>query len=123
VDDFFGLEGKAAIVVGGGLGIGESTSLYLARAGCDVAVVDIDAERAERVADKVRALGRKATAIVGDALDPAQAAWIIDKARADLGRLDKLVTIIGIAAFEPTLHMTQSPLRLLPCAAIRASSH
>jgi 2-deoxy-D-gluconate 3-dehydrogenase len=106
MNDLFGLEGKAALVIGGGQGIGESTALYLARAGCDVAISDIDAERAESVAVKVRALGRQSTTVIADALDAGQAAHIIQKARADLGRLDRMVTIIGMAAFQPTLEMT-----------------
>jgi 3-oxoacyl-[acyl-carrier protein] reductase len=41
---FFGLTGKNAMVIGGGQGMGESTSRFLARAGCDVAVIDIERE-------------------------------------------------------------------------------
>ena len=44
--DRFGLEGKAALVVGGGYGIGRETSLLLAEAGARVAVADVDGERA-----------------------------------------------------------------------------
>ena len=52
----FGLGGKVAIVIGGGQGMGESSSLRLAGAGCDVAVVDNDTGRAEAVAAKVLSL-------------------------------------------------------------------
>jgi len=37
----FGLLDKKAIVIGGGQGMGESTSRFLAHAGCDVAVIDM----------------------------------------------------------------------------------
>ena len=106
MEDFFGLSGKAVVVVGGGQGIGEAVSLLFAKAGCDVAIVDIERERAETVAGRVRELGRKSTVIIRDALDPANAALIIGDARRDLGRLDRLVTIIGVAAFLPTLEVT-----------------
>jgi 3-oxoacyl-[acyl-carrier protein] reductase len=46
---FFGLAGKKGLIIGGGQGMGESTALFLARAGCDVALVDLVAERADAV--------------------------------------------------------------------------
>ena len=55
-----GLEGKVAIVAGGGRNIGRGCSLMLARAGCDVCVADIDPENGRRVAEEITALGRKA---------------------------------------------------------------
>ena len=67
--DLFGLEGKKALVIGGGQGMGESSARLLAAAGCDVAIVDVEADRAERVAAVVRGLGRNSAAIlqhVGD---------------------------------------------------------
>lgn len=104
--DFFGLEGKAALVIGGGLGMGESTSLTLAEAGCDVAVADIDRARAEGVADKVRALGRRATVVVADVLDPATAQGSIEQVERDLGRIDVLATIVGQAEWSKVLDVT-----------------
>lgn len=101
-----GLEGKFALVVGGGQGMGESTATFLARAGCNVAVADVVAERAERVAAGVRALGRKGIAIAGDVLDDAQVASIVADAERELGGLDVLVTIVGQAGWNPILEMT-----------------
>jgi NAD(P)-dependent dehydrogenase (short-subunit alcohol dehydrogenase family) len=48
--DLLGLSGKKALVIGGGRGMGESTARLLAGAGCDVAIVDVDADRANTVA-------------------------------------------------------------------------
>jgi 2-deoxy-D-gluconate 3-dehydrogenase len=106
MNEVFGLQGKKALVVGGGQGMGEASAKYLAMAGCDVAVADIDAGRAERVAGLVKSLGRKSAVIAGDALDDSQTAGIVDKARQALGGLDRLVTIVGQALFKPTLEMT-----------------
>ena len=39
--DLFGLEGKKALIIGGGQGMGESSARLLAQAGCDVAIVDV----------------------------------------------------------------------------------
>jgi NAD(P)-dependent dehydrogenase (short-subunit alcohol dehydrogenase family) len=104
--DVLGLEGKAALVVGGGRGMGESSARYLAEAGCDVAIADIDADRAKRVADMVAGMGRRSVAIVGDVLEDGQAAAMVETARQALGRLDRLVTIVGQALFKPTLEIT-----------------
>ena len=65
----FGLEGKKALVVGGGRGMGEATALHLAQVGCDVAVLDNQRDRAEFVADEVKKLGRRAMPVVADILD------------------------------------------------------
>src|SRR6185369_3668259 len=106
MNDIFGLQGKKALVVGGGQGMGERSAHYLAMAGADVAIADIDESRANQVADSVRALGRKSAAIVGNVLDDSQTAGIVDAARAQLGGLDRLVTIVGQATFQPALEFT-----------------
>jgi len=102
----FGLEGKAALVLGGGLGMGESSSRLLAEVGCDVAVVDIDAGRAETVAKTVTGLGRKGVPLVGNVLDPGSAERIVAEAEEKLGGLDVLVAIVGQAQFVHFLDMT-----------------
>jgi NAD(P)-dependent dehydrogenase (short-subunit alcohol dehydrogenase family) len=48
--DMFGLAGKTAIIWGGGQGMGESSAVYLGRAGCRLAVVDVSETRAEEAA-------------------------------------------------------------------------
>lgn len=98
-----GLEGKHVVIIGGGQGMGEASADCLARAGCDVAVVDIAADRAERVAASVDALGRRGFSIVGDVLDDAQVPGIIAAAEEKLGGIDAVISIVGQAALGPAL--------------------
>jgi NAD(P)-dependent dehydrogenase (short-subunit alcohol dehydrogenase family) len=104
--DLFGREGKAALVIGGGQGMGESSARLLARAGCDVAIVDIDRDRAERVAALVRELGRKGVAIAANVLDDHEAEQAVGEAEHALGRLDVMVSIVGQALFTPIVDMS-----------------
>ena len=101
------LSRKVAIVTGAGRyrGIGRDTALALARAGADVAVTGTgrpastfpDDEKAmgwrdiDSVADEIRAMGRRATTIVADLGDPAQARGIVEQTVAELGSVDILV--------------------------------
>jgi 2-deoxy-D-gluconate 3-dehydrogenase len=100
---FFGLEGKKALIIGGGQGMGESSALLLARAGCDVALVDLVADRADRVGESIAALGRQSHTIVGDVLDDAQIPRIVAEAESRLGGLDVLVSIVGAATWGSLL--------------------
>jgi 2-deoxy-D-gluconate 3-dehydrogenase len=101
-----GLEGRKALIIGGGQGMGEASADCLAAAGCDVAVVDIDADRAARVAAKVKDAGRQGFAIVGNVLVDAEVPGIIAEADEKLGGIDVLVSIVGQAAMGPALEMT-----------------
>src|SRR5689334_7592995 len=103
---FFALEGKKALIIGGGQGMGESSASFLARAGVDVALVDNVAERAERVAGAVSGLGRTGLAVVGDVLDDAQIPRIVSEAASRLGGLDVMVSIVGAAAWGSLLDTT-----------------
>jgi 3-oxoacyl-[acyl-carrier protein] reductase len=92
--DRFGLEDRAALVVGGGYGIGRATARLLADAGARVAVADLDAERASGVAAEVGGVP-----VVGDVTDPAGAQRVVDEAHEQLGALDRVANIVGFATF------------------------
>jgi 3-oxoacyl-[acyl-carrier protein] reductase len=94
-----GLEGKNALVVGGGFGMGRETVLLLARAGANVAVADLDMARARAVQAEAEALGVKATAIAGDVTDAAAARRVVDEAVAFFGRLEVLCNVVGLATW------------------------
>ena len=92
------LSGKAAIVTGGGSGIGRGIVLALAREGADVAIPDIQATNAEKVAVEVQALGRKSFAMKTDVTSSADVKAMVDRARETFGRVDILVNNAGMAA-------------------------
>ncbi len=62
-DSVLGLTDKVALVTGSGMGIGRGCALMLAKAGANVAVVDMDEASARRTAKEVQDLGRKAVSI------------------------------------------------------------
>ena len=66
-----GFEGKVALVTGAGSGIGAAISRRLAEEGAQVAVADINAEAAERVADEIRAQGGLSRHFAVDVTDAA----------------------------------------------------
>jgi NAD(P)-dependent dehydrogenase (short-subunit alcohol dehydrogenase family) len=92
------LEGKVAVVTGGGSGIGAATAARLARAGARIAVVDRDADGAERVADEARAAGTEAIAFAVDLADRAAIEPLVTAVLADFGHIDILINCAGISA-------------------------
>lgn len=103
MQDRFGLAGKAALVVGGGQGIGEATALALADTGCRVAVLDLEIERADAVVAKIVSAGGSAIAIAGNILEDQQAIDLVNQADEALKGLDVLVTVVGSSGFVPFL--------------------
>ncbi|MGH7324864.1 MAG: SDR family NAD(P)-dependent oxidoreductase [Candidatus Rokuibacteriota bacterium] len=91
----FSLEGRTAIVTGGGTGIGKSIALEFAKAGADVAVCSRKAENVEPVAKAVRDLGRRAFAMVVDVRIEEQVQAVVQRAAHEFGRLDVMVNNAG----------------------------
>jgi NAD(P)-dependent dehydrogenase (short-subunit alcohol dehydrogenase family) len=116
--DLFGLEGKVALVTGAGNGMARATALQLASAGCDVAVVDLDLEAAQRTAAEITELGRRSLAIGKDLTELDAATEMVAEAVAELGELGVAVNFCGGTAGvnKPFLDITaeewQRPLAL-----------
>ncbi|MEX0800687.1 MAG: SDR family NAD(P)-dependent oxidoreductase [Dehalococcoidia bacterium] len=100
------LQDRVAIVTGAASGIGRAIALGLAREGASVVVADVDAERAERVAAEVEALGAGALAQRVDVSDTQQVDAMVDAAVERFGRLDILVNNAGAYARANVVDMT-----------------
>lgn len=90
------LKGRVAFVTGGGQGVGRRIAMQLAEEGCKVAVNDFFAERAEAVADEIRAAGGQAHAAPADITDKAAIDGAIAGAVSVLGPIDILVNNAGV---------------------------
>ena len=95
------LDGKVAVITGGGTGLGRAMALAFAEAGADVVVGARRVEPIEAVAAEVRALSRRGLAIQTDVTDSAQCERLIQRTVAELGQLDILVNNAGIDRATP----------------------
>ena len=90
------LTGKAAIVTGGGNGIGRACALALAAAGASVCVNDINVETPDQVAAEIVAAGGTAFGWQADVANRFQVGSLIEEARAKYGKIDILVNAAGV---------------------------
>ena len=96
IDSLFDLNGKVAIVTGGGDGIGKGCCEILADAGASVVVSDISIDKAQSVADSIIADGGKAIAVVCNVLNSNDLAHLVDTAVENYGTVNILVNNAGM---------------------------
>jgi 2-hydroxycyclohexanecarboxyl-CoA dehydrogenase len=92
---------RVAVVTGGASGMGEATCRELGRRGHRVAVLDLNGEAAQRVAEELRAGGVAALGIGADVSDRAAVEEAFAKVRSELGPVHILVTSAGVVDFAP----------------------
>jgi gluconate 5-dehydrogenase len=93
--DRFALEGKVALVPGGGGAIGSAIAGALAAAGARVTVVDVTEERAEAAAKTIRETGAEILALGADVTKEADCDRIVAATVERFGRLDIIVNAVG----------------------------
>lgn len=96
-----GMRDQVAIVTGGGAGIGAETCRMLAEEGAHVSVVDVQIDKAEQVAEEVRSRGTRAIALQIDVSSLEQTEEMVAKTLSDLGRVDILDNVAGVAVPGP----------------------
>ncbi|HTV43833.1 MAG TPA: glucose 1-dehydrogenase [Stellaceae bacterium] len=94
------LDGKAALITGGGGGIGRATALALAREGARVAVADVMAAAAQETVALVNAQGGQAMSFSGEIVRDAEVRAMIENVVAAYGRLDCAFNNAGIAGWQ-----------------------
>jgi NAD(P)-dependent dehydrogenase (short-subunit alcohol dehydrogenase family) len=102
----FNLDGKIALVTGGGRGIGRSAALALAKAGADVAVMGRDVSLLESVVQAVEGLGRRSIAVAVDLENAPSIEPAVRTLERDFGPIDILVNNAGVNQVEPSLDVT-----------------
>jgi meso-butanediol dehydrogenase/(S,S)-butanediol dehydrogenase/diacetyl reductase len=94
------LEGKVAIVAGGGQGIGEGIVRCLAEEGADIAVIDINGDTGKKMAKQVKVMGRKALPVVADLTDEKQVNRAVKDTVDFFRKIDILVNNVGGVSLE-----------------------
>ena len=93
--DIFSLEGRVALVPGGGGGIGSAIAEAFAGAGAKVAVAGRTRETCEATVERVRAAGSEGLAIIADATSEADGDRMVAETLERFGRIDILVNAVG----------------------------
>jgi NAD(P)-dependent dehydrogenase (short-subunit alcohol dehydrogenase family) len=97
MSDARSLEGKGAVVTGGGRGIGAATARLLAEAGAAVVLAARSAEQLAATGEWLRAAGHRVHEVRCDVTDPEQVHELARRAAEHLGRVDVLVNNAGIS--------------------------
>lgn len=101
------LEGKSALITGGGRGIGKAIALTFANAGADIAIASRTAEQLEEVAAQVRAMGRECFAFPTDVTRADQVERLAQSALSAMGEVDVLVNNAGVFLVRPLAETTE----------------
>ncbi|TLY12455.1 MAG: SDR family NAD(P)-dependent oxidoreductase, partial [Nitrospirae bacterium] len=100
------LEGKVALITGGGVGIGEAIARLFAQEGAAVVITGRRKEVVERVAGEIQQSKGRALAVAGSVADEAHVRSAVSETVRTFGKLNVLVNNAGIGSFGKTLHET-----------------
>ena len=107
LDPYFDLSGKIALVTGGSRGLGYQMVRAFAERGADVVIASRKLDNCQKVADEVRALGRRALAHQVHAAKWASIDELVAAAYAGFGRIDILVNNAGMSPPMPSHEVTE----------------
>ena len=105
--DALPLEGRAAVVTGGGRGIGRAIAIGFADAGADVAVIGRSSDVLEAAVAEISAHGRRGLALPADLRETAQIPEVFDRVNSELGGLDIVVNSAGVQITGPSLDVSE----------------
>lgn len=102
------LEGKVALVTGGGRGIGRAVALGYAAAGADVAVAGRTLAALEETVERIGELGGRGLALEADLVDVARIPGLVEEVERTLGPLDVLVNSAGVQVTGPSIDVSEA---------------
>jgi len=117
------LEGKVALVTGAAQGIGKAIGLLLAQRGADMAISDINLEKAEETAGEIETLGRRAMAIRANVAVFDEVERMVQGMIDRFSRIDILVNNAGIARDKLLLRMTEDDWDLVLDINLKGTFH
>ena len=100
--------GRVAIVTGGAQGIGEAISMTLAKEGANIAVIDVNLEKAQATAENLKKLGVEAEAYKADVSNTAEVEAVVDKIVDRFKKIDILVNNAGVTRDNLLVRMTEA---------------
>ncbi len=106
--ELFGLKGKIATVIGGGGVLAGAMAEGLARAGADIAILDINMENADKQAEKIRSNYSNSIAIMVDASKKDDLKKAEENIIKEFGRIDILINAPGINSSTPFFEIEES---------------
>ena len=100
------LDGKVAVITGGGTGIGKAIGKALAEEGCDVVLAARNAVRLDESAAEIAAMGVRTLAVPTDVAEESDVSGLFERAMAEFGRVDLLVNNAGVIDGGPIDELT-----------------
>ena len=107
IQELFSLEGKVAVVIGGGGVLAGEMAQGMASAGADIVIVGRDIVKAESRAEKIRAIGRRAVVALADATNKSHIEGILSTTLESFGRVDILLNAAGVNSGTPFFEITE----------------
>ncbi len=104
--DTFKLEGKVAVVTGGGQGLGKVFCHAFADAGADIVIAEMNPETGPQVVDEIKAKGRRALFVQTDVTDSANVDAMVQQAVVEMGQIDVLMNNAGIVKWGEAENVT-----------------
>jgi NAD(P)-dependent dehydrogenase (short-subunit alcohol dehydrogenase family) len=104
------LDGRTALITGGGRGIGRVLALVFARAGANVVVASRSADQVGAVQKEVASLGANGLGLVADVSDPGEVRSMASAALDEFGRVDILVNNAGNLIYKPLVPLPGSTM-------------
>jgi NAD(P)-dependent dehydrogenase (short-subunit alcohol dehydrogenase family) len=105
INQMFSLQGKTAIVTGGGRGLGRQIAEVYAEAGANVVLCSRNVEACQQVSEELKQKGVRSLALTCDVSNPEDIKWVIDETMREFGRIDILVNNSGTSWGAPALEM------------------